>query len=254
MLSIAEVESRLDIWGHLFHLWEVDEHGHQVLWKLSIGGMQLEFIPKVLVMTWLTMALVAIFAIMATRNMNMRRPHGAQNIFEMMFEGIRNLVNTNMDPQKGAGLIGVVITFFIFILVSNLLGLVPTLSSPTANPNTTFALSLTTFTLMYYYGLKYKGAGYFKHFIQPYPVFIPLNIIEEFSKPVTLAFRLFGNIYGGEVMLVVLLGLFGIWVDVLGGFIASVVWLAFSIFVGCIQAFIFTMLSIVYISIATSEH
>ncbi|MCG9967920.1 F0F1 ATP synthase subunit A [Pelotomaculum terephthalicicum JT] len=254
MLSMAEVEERLDIWGNVFHFWELDEHGHQILWNLNIGGMHFEFIPKVMVMTWLTMILVALFAIVATRNMDMRRPRGVQNVFEMMFEGIRNLVNQNMDPQKGAGIIGVVITFFIFILFSNILGLVPTLSSPTANPNTTFALSLTTFALMYYYGLKYKGAGYFKHFVTPYVFFLPINLIEEFSKPVTLAFRLYGNIYGGEVMLIVLLGLFGMWADLLGGFIASVVWLAFSIFVGCIQAFIFTMLSIVYISIATADH
>jgi len=254
MLSLEEVESRVDIWGGVFHLWGKDEHGHEILWNLSIGNIHLQFIPKVMIMTWLTMILVALFAVVATRNMDMRRPRGGQNLLEMMFEGIRNLVNQNMDPQKGANIISVVITFFIFILFSNMLGLVPTLSSPTANPNTTFALSLTTFALMYYFGIKYKGAGYFKHFFQPYVFFLPINIIEEFSKPVTLAFRLFGNIYGGEVMMVVLLGLFGTWVHFLGGFVASVVWLAFSIFVGCIQAFIFTMLSIVYISIATSEH
>ncbi|OPX84366.1 MAG: ATP synthase subunit a [Pelotomaculum sp. PtaB.Bin104] len=254
MMSMEEVESRLDIWGSLVRLWETDEHGKQILWNLTIGNIHMEFIPKVMVMTWLAMALVVIFAVVCTRNMDMRKPRGGQNVLEMMFEGIRNLVNQNMDPQKGASIIGVVVTFFIFILFSNLLGLVPTLSSPTANPNTTFALSLTTFALMYYYGIKYKGAGYFKHFVQPYVFFLPINLIEEFSKPVTLAFRLFGNIYGGEVMMVVLLGLFGVWAHFLGGFIASVVWLAFSIFVGCIQAFIFTMLSIVYISIATAEH
>jgi len=177
-----------------------------------------------------------------------------QNVLEMVFEGIKNLVNQNMDPQKGANLLSIVVTFFIFILFSNLIGLLPTLSSPTADYNTTFALSLTTFALIYIFGIRYKGAGYFKHYFKPYVFFLPINLIEDLSKPITLAFRLYGNIYGGEVLIVVLLGLLTGWVDVCGGFIASVVWLAFSIFVGFIQAFIFTMLSIAYVSQAIAEN
>jgi len=84
--------------------------------------------------------------------------------------------------------------------------------------------------------------------------FLPINIIEDFAKPVTLTFRLYGNIYGGEVLIAVLLGLLGGWTHVFGGFIASVVWLAFSIFVGLIQAFIFTMLSIAYVGQAVADH
>jgi F-type H+-transporting ATPase subunit a len=175
-------------------------------------------------------------------------------VLEMMFEGIRGLVNDNMDPKKGAALLSIVVTYFIFILFSNLLGLIPTLSSPTADYNTTLALALCTFALIYFFGIKYKGLGYFKHYIQPYVFFLPITIIEDFSKPITLTFRLYGNIYGGEVLMAVLLGLLGGWIHVFGGFIASVVWLAFSIFVGFIQAFIFTMLSIAYVSQAVADH
>jgi len=243
MMSLHEVEEQLNFWGWPHHPWEV-----------TLGGTHLAFNPKTMIMTWLTMILVALFAMAATRSMNMRKPKGAQNVLEMMWEGIRGLVNDNMDPKKGAAFISIVVTYFVFILFSNLVGLIPTLSSPTADYNTTLALALCTFVLIYYFGIKYKGLSYFKHYLQPYVFFLPITIIEDFSKPVTLTFRLYGNIYGGEVLMAVLLGLLGGWIHVFGGFIASVVWLAFSIFVGFIQAFIFTMLSIAYVSQAVADH
>jgi F-type H+-transporting ATPase subunit a len=244
MLSLEEVEHELNFWG-----WPHDK------WDLIVGNTHLAFNPKTLIMTWITMILVALFAVAATRSMNLRKPKGAQNIMEMLWEFIKGLVNDNLDPKKGASLLPIVVTYFIFILFSNLIGLIPTLSSPTADYNTTLGLALCTFFLIYIYGIRYKGLGYFKHYLSPFAFFLPINIIEDFSKPITLTFRLYGNIYGGEVLIAVLLGMLGGWIHVFGGFIASVVWLAFSIFVGFIQAFIFTMLSIAYVSQAVStEH
>lgn len=243
MMSLHEVEEKLNVWGWPHHPWEV-----------TLGNTHLAFNPKTMIMTWITMILVALFAMAATRSMSLRKPKGAQNVLEMIWEGIRGLVNDNMDPKKGAALLSIVVTYFIFILFSNLIGLVPTLSSPTADYNTTLALALCTFALIFFFGIKYKGLSYFKHYLQPYVFFLPITIIEDFSKPITLTFRLYGNIYGGEVLMAVLLGLLGGWIHVFGGFIASVVWLAFSIFVGFIQAFIFTMLSIAYVSQAVADH
>lgn len=242
MKTLHEVEQELNFWG-----WPQDK------WELVVGNTTLQFNPKTMIMTWIVMILVLLFAIAATRNMSMRRPRGAQNVLEMIFEGIRSLVNQNMSPQKGATILCVVVTYFIFILFSNLIGLVPTLSSPTADYNTTLGLALCTFFLIYFMGVKYKGIGYFKHYVQPFVFFLPINLLEDFSKPITLTFRLYGNIYGGEGLIAVLLGLLGGWAHVFGGFIASVIWLAFSIFVGFIQAFLFTMLSIAYFSLAVKE-
>ncbi|HBC93206.1 MAG TPA: ATP synthase F0 subunit A [Pelotomaculum sp.] len=242
MLSIEEVEHELNIWG-----WPHDT------WDLVVGSTTLSFNPKTLIMTWITMILVALFAIAATRSMNMRKPKGAQNILEMVWEFIRGLVNENMDPKKGLVLLPIIITYFIFILFANLIGLVPTLSSPTADYNTTFGLALCTFFLIYIFGIRYKGLGYFKHYLKPFVFFLPITIIEDLTKPITLTFRLYGNIYAGEILIAVLLGMLGGWLHVFGGFIASVAWLSFSIFIGCIQAFIFAMLSIVYVSQAVSE-
>lgn len=244
MLSLHEVEQQLNLWG-----W-----GANGSWEMTLGGTHLLFNPKTLIMTWITMVLVALFGIAATRSMNMRKPKGAQNILETLWEFIRGLVNDNMDPKKGAALLSIVVTYFIFILFSNLIGLVPTLSSPTADYNTTLGLALCTFVIIYIFGIRYKGLSYFKHYIQPFVFFLPIVIIEDFAKPITLTFRLYGNIYGGEVLIAVLLGLLGGWTHVFGGFIASVVWLAFSIFVGFIQAFIFTMLSIAYVGQAVADH
>jgi len=242
MMSYEEVE-------HILHnFWGWPEQ-----WELVLGNTTLVFNPKTLIMTWITMALVAIFAVAATRNMSIDKPKGAQNIMEMLWEAFRGLTSENLDPQKALTFLPIVVTYFIFILFSNLIGLVPTLSSPTADYNTTLALALCTFFLIYYYGIKYKGFGYFKHYVKPYFIFLPINIVEDLSKPITLTFRLYGNIYAGEVLIAVLLGMLGGWIHVFGGFLASVAWLAFSVFVGVIQAFIFTMLSIAYVGMAVGE-
>jgi len=97
-------------------------------------------------------------------------------------------------------------------------------------------------------GLYFKGFSYIKHFFQPFAPFVIINLIEELAKPITLAFRLFGNILAGEILIIILLMLVPIWMP-----IPSVIWLAFSLFVGGVQAFIFTMLSMAYLASAVKE-
>jgi len=149
MLSLHEVEQQLNFWG-----W-----GANGSWETTLFGAHLTFNPKTLIMTWITMGLVILFGLAATRGMSMRKPKGAQNILEAIWEFIRGLVNDNMDPKKGAALLSIVVTYFIFILFANLIGLVPTLGSPTADYNTTLGLALCTFVIIYIFGLRYKGLG-----------------------------------------------------------------------------------------------
>jgi F-type H+-transporting ATPase subunit a len=247
MLTVDQVEQLLNVWhfpitpGAL-----IPGPWH---WG-KIGGFSIDVDAKTMVMTWITMVIVAVFGVAATRRMDIRKPHGLQNVMEMIYEGMINLTHQSMDPVKAAPFISVVTTFFIFILFSNMLGLVPTLSSPTADYQTTLALGLITFVLIYVFGFRFTHGRFMRHFLTP---FLPLTIIEELAKPITLAFRLYGNIFAGEMLIMVLLGLLGGWVHVFGGFIASVAWLAFSIFVGFIQTFIFVMLSIAYVSAAVAE-
>lgn len=243
MRGLEEVHKDLDLWGFL-------NYGHHGVVHTPIGEVNL----KTIVMTWIVMILIGIFTVAATRNMRVDRPGKMQLMMEEVFQFLRGLVYENIDYRKGAGLMCLIFSLFMFLLFSNLWGLVPTMMSPTADINTTLGMALTVFILVQVLGLRYKGGKYFKHYVEPVPLFLPLTIVEELSKPITLSFRLYGNIYAGEVLIAVLLGLFGLTVDLLGGFIPSVIWLAFSIFVGFIQAFIFTMLTIAYISQVTAEH
>ncbi len=124
----------------------------------------------------------------------------------------------------------------------NLLGLIPGLESPTNDLNTTLSLALLVVCIVHISGLYYHGSGYIGHFFKPYAPFVIINVIEELAKPITLAFRLFGNILAGEIMIIVLVNLLPLWMPV-----PSVLWLGFSIFISCVHAVIFTMLSMAYI-------
>lgn len=242
MRGVEEIHEDLDVWGFF-------DIGHHGLVNTPIGDVNV----KTIVMTWVVMILVGVFTVAATRNMKVDRPSKLQLMVEEIFLFLRGLVYENIDYKKGAGLMCLIFTLFIFLLFSNLWGLVPTMMSPTADVNTTLGMALTVFLLVQVLGFRYKGVGFLRHFIQPYVPFLPIVIIEELSKPITLSLRLYGNIFAGEMLIAVLLGLFGLMANLLGGFIASVVWLAFSIFVSCVQAFIFTMLTIAYIGQATAQ-
>lgn len=240
--SVEKVEHDLNIWGIPHHPWQI---GSGTFWQLT---------PSTIIFTWVAMVLTLLLGVLAVRGASVRRPTKMQALFEMVLEFLQGLVNDTMDPKKGAGIFPVIVTFFLFISVCNLLGLVPTCMAPTADHQTTFAFALITYALTYIWGIKYKGVGgHFKHFLQPFPYFLPITIIEDLAKPLTLAFRLFGNMKGKETMVLALLGLITGWAEVCGGFTASVVWLAFGVFVSFIQAFVFTMLTISYIGMVVAD-
>jgi F-type H+-transporting ATPase subunit a len=199
-----------------------------------------------LYMTWLAMAVIILIAFIATRNLKLV-PTGWQSVIEMIMSALLDQIDATMGP-KGRKLAPLIISLFLFILISNWLGLIPTLSSPTNDVNTTFGLALMVVLMLHVLGVYFKGMSYIKHFFQPFAPFIIINIIEEVAKPVTLAFRLFGNILAGEILIIILLMLVPIWMP-----IPSVVWLAFSVFVGVVQAFIFTMLSMSYLANAVKD-
>lgn len=243
---LHEVEVALNYWG-LPLTEDFNKYWH-------VFGITIS--PRTMIMTWLTMALVLLFAWYCTRKLDVRKPSKAQSTFELLWDFLAEQVYTNLGPKKGAPMVTIVLTFFIFILFANLLGLIPTLNSPTADKNTTFGLAFIVVILIHYFGVKYTGLGkHIGHYFQPFKPFVILNLVEEVARPVTLAFRLYGNIYAGEVLIAVLLGLISLSAYVFGGFIPSVIWLAFSVFVGCVQAFVFSMLTIAYVSqMAGDEH
>lgn len=221
----------------------------------TIAGYPIDVNFKTIFMTWIVMALVALVGILATRNVSVDKPSRLQVVYETVYEYLKSLIYDNITSDKrAASMVTFIVSLFTFLLFANFLGLFPTMMSPTADVNTTMGMALMVFFMTQYLGLKDKGLGHFKHFVEPFPFFLPLVIVEELAKPVTLAFRLFGNIYAGEVLIAVLLGLIPLTATFFGGFIPSVIWLGFSIFVGTIQAFIFSMLTIIYTSQAVNKH
>jgi F-type H+-transporting ATPase subunit a len=205
------------------------------------------FNVETLYMTWLTMAIILVIGFLATRSLKLV-PTGWQNAIEMVVTALHGQIDATMGARGRSLLAPLIIALFLFLLVGNWLGLVPTLSSPTNDLNTTLGLALLVIAMVHVFGVYFKGMHYIKHFFQPVPVFVIINAIEEVAKPITLAFRLFGNILAGEILITILLLLMPVWMP-----IPSVIWLAFSIFVGGVQAFIFTMLSMAYLSNGVKE-
>lgn len=185
-----------------------------------------------------------------------------QNVAEQVVESFRYFAVNVIGPggEKHAPFLG---TLFLFILVSNLIGLVPILSkaAPTANLNTTIALALVTFLYVQWQGIRANGfLGYLKHFTMGthwalWPLMVPLEIIGELAKPLSLAARLYGNMYGKEQVIIVLVGLAAsllpIWLPI--PFQLPI--LVFGVFVGFVQALVFTLLAGIYINLMTQhEH
>lgn len=219
---------------------------HEIGVRETVQFASLTFNWETLEMTWITMAIVLLVAVLATRNLKLV-PSGWQNVVEMVVTALGEQSET-MLGKRGRFLSPFIVTLFLFLLVSNWVGLVPTMASPTNDLNTTLGLALLVICMVHVLGVYMKGGHYIAHFFQPTPVFVIINAIEEVAKPITLAFRLFGNILAGEILIIVLLKLMPIWMPV-----PSVLWLAFSIFIGGVQAVIFTMLSMAYLANAVKE-
>ncbi len=221
-------------------------HTHEIGVREVVTWAGMQFNIETLEMTWLTMAIVIIIAFLATRSLKMI-PSGWQNVIEMVIIWLNEQIGVTLG-SRGQLVAPLLITLFLFLLISNWVGLIPNLTSPTNDLNTTLGLALMVIVMLHVLGLYYKGMHYIKHFFQPIAPFVIINLIEEIAKPITLAFRLFGNILAGEILIIILLLLVPIWMPV-----PSVVWLAFSLFIGAVQAFIFTMLSMSYLANAMKD-
>ena len=219
---------------------------HEIGVREVVQWAGMTFNWETLCMTWLTMAIVLIIAFLAVRNLSLV-PRGWQNVIEMVVEGLQAQMKGTMG-KGGMFLAPFIISLFMFLLVSNWLGLIPGMASPTNDLNTTLGLALLVIVMVHVLGVVKKGGHYIGHFFKPTPIFVIINAIEEIAKPITLSFRLFGNILAGEILIIILLKLMPIWMPV-----PSVIWLAFSIFIGAVQAFIFTMLSMAYFANAVKE-
>lgn len=210
------------------------------------------WISRTVTTTWFIMACLFVFALYVKNNLK-DRPNGFQVVVEAIVTGIYGLVKMVMgeDKMAYAPYIG---TLLLFIACSNLSGLVG-LRPPTADMNTTLCLSMMTFFLIHGSGVKRKGLSYFKGFIEPNPVMLPLNLIGELATPISLGFRLFGNITGGLVIMSLLYGALSL-ISVggvpigMGIPVPAFLHIYFDVFAGILQSFIFSMLTMVFVAMA----
>jgi len=222
---------------------------------LGALGIPGDWVPEQVAMAWVVMAILIGVSYLATRRLD-AVPGPIQNFMEVVVETFVDLL-TQMIGPKGKRYLPLIGTAGLFILVGNLLGTVPGFKPPTANLNTTAALAITVFLSYNYFGIREHGIiAYLRHFCGPIlwlaPIMFPIELIGHLARPISLSIRLFGNIFGEESVIAILLSL--IWLG-----IPYVIYLGImmplSLFTSIVQSFVFVMLSMVYIAGAVqTEH
>lgn len=219
--------------------------------------------------------IVMLIVFLLTRRLSVR-PEGRQNVMEYIIDFISGITGMMLEKKESAKYLSFALTTFLFILVANLLGVVVIVSatasgpipslgitasglemaknsvswfkSPTSDINVTVAMAGAIFLYSHFAGIAKSPLGYLQHYVKPFWWMLPIHIIDEVSKPATHALRLWANIFAGEVLIIILRE---------GAFyftgVPLFVWMAFSMFVGCIQAYIFTVLAMVYIAQKVGE-
>lgn len=199
-------------------------------------------VTDTLIVGWVSVILIIIVARIATSNLKLK-PEGIQNAVEMLITIIHDQIEP-MLPGEGWKFLPFIATIFIYVGVSNLIGVIPGVASPTGDLNTCLGLALVVFLVCHYEGIKEKGLwGYFKGFAEPVIFLFPINVVSEFAKPISHSFRLFGNVVGGGIIITLIY-------TAAPGLIPIPLHVWFDVFIGLIQTLIFGMVAIAYISVA----
>ena len=193
------------------------------------------------------MALLALLSYLATRRIDIL-PNRIQNVMEVVVGSIETMLVDTMG-DKGKQFFPLIATIFIFILLSNLMGLVPGFSGATANLNTTVSMALVVFVITHIVGVRTHGFKYVKQFLGPVwwliPLMFPIEVISHLSRPLSLSVRLFGNMEGGHIVIAVLF--------ILVPLLVPMPMFVLKILISGIQALVFTLLSMMYIAGAMEE-
>jgi len=233
------------------------EIGHHT--TRTVAG--LTFNIDTIISTIVAGAVVILMGFAVRGTLTKETPDDVPTKLQLLWETVVGQVNTQVEDNLGKVhpfVAPLAVSLFFFILFANWLELLPLrlneefhiLSVPTADTNLTYALALFTMVSVWVYGVRQKGlGGYLKHFAEPFPVLLPLNVLEELIKPVTLALRLFGNIFAGGIMLslITLIPIYVMWAP-------NVLWKSFGGIIAVIQAFIFALLSVLYFAMAGAGH
>ncbi|PTX62511.1 F-type H+-transporting ATPase subunit a [Melghirimyces profundicolus] len=241
----------------------------------KVEFLGLSFDVPVMIGTVFTAIVVLLLTVLATRNPKMR-PGGLQNLVEMLLDFVRGILNISFDSKTAEKYLGFALTLFLFIFIANQLGVmlmvttevhhpIPSLGitgddleeshaavwfkSPTADLNVTVVMAVAISLFAHFMGIFRDAKGYFSHYMQPNPLMFPIHLVDEIAKPTTHALRLWANIFAGEVLITIMIT-YG---NPLTTGAPLLVWLGYSLFVGTIQAYVFTVLASVYIAQKTVQ-
>ncbi len=239
------------------------EESHIVLAPQTITHIGPLPITNTLITTWMVMAILIGLSFVATKKMSMI-PSGIQNFFEMVVEGMYN-VSKDLAQDRAKYFFPFIMTFFLFIVAANWFGLLPGVMTitkevdghavPLIRPmntdlNMTLGLAIVSVAITHFYAVKFLGVGgYLKKWFSLNPIMLFVGILElvsEFTKTISLSFRLFGNIFAGEVVLTTISGLFA--------YIAPLPFYLLEVLVGVVQAAVFMMLTLVFMVVLSDKH
>ena len=236
-----------NVWVDLAEV-SVGQHWYWQFGDYSVHG-------QVLITSWIVLGSIILVSLIANQNLK-AIPEGLQNLTEYVTEFIRDLAKTQIGEEEYLKWVPFLGTIFLFIFVSNWSGaLIPwrilelpngELAAPTNDINTTVALALLTSIAYFYAGISKKGLGYFKRYISPAAFLLPINVLEDFTKPLSLSFRLFGNILADELVVGVLITLVPL--------IIPIPIMLLGLFTSAIQALVFATLAGAYIGESVEDH
>jgi F-type H+-transporting ATPase subunit a len=234
-------------------------------WKIRLGGLTIDMTPsKHVVMMLLSAVLLTVLLLAAARKRSLV-PHGLYNFVELLVEFVRGIAISNIGKKDADRFVPYLFTAFFFVLTMNLLGLVPFMATATANVSVTVALALFTFFVTQYAAIKSMGmGGYLAHMTGGvpkslwwlWPIMIPVEFLGLFTKPFALTIRLFANMVAGHFVILALLGLIfavSFWVFPVSVGLALGIFML-ELFVAFVQAYIFTMLSALFIGAGLVHH
>ncbi len=224
----------------------MDEITRLPQWTFLLADCEIVVNATTLVMSWVVMAALLLYGVLAAHRPRLV-PGPVQSSAEVLVQSFRNLLDDTLGTL-GPRYFAFILTLFIFILLSNWLGMIPFLEEPTKDLNTALILGIVGFVIAHVSAIRVRGwRAYLREYFQPFFLMFPLNVIGELAKVVSISFRLYGNIMGGSIILLVVSRLVHhlILPPLLNAF--------FGVFVGTVQAFVFAMLTLTYIAVAVQE-
>ncbi|MFC2081677.1 F0F1 ATP synthase subunit A [Candidatus Bipolaricaulota bacterium] len=232
--------------GMLEHL------GEKRIAVLSLGGFEIRFDVMAMIMSWVVIVLLVLLALWLRRGLRQPvedKPNRIQAALDGLMDLLKSQLSNNFASERLATMMFPFIsTLFLYVLFANWLGVVPYMMSPTQDINITFGLALMVFLVSHVLAFRLKGARrFFKAFLEPYAFMLPINLVGEIAKPLSHAFRLFGNILAGTILVTVIMVKFAPII------VPPVLSIFFGLFFGGIQAFVFAILAVAYINVAVEE-